>query len=388
MSSSCSICGADAVELLLDLGSQPLSNRFPESAVADQDRVPFRFGCCRNCGVARFIDPPAPELIRPKVDWIRYNEPEGHLDDMVDQLIVMDGVNTGCAFLGISYKEESTLQRLNERGYPNTRLLDLGIEDPRAGIETIQEQMTEETVEVDCADVIIVRHVLEHAQNTKQTVAALNKMLRPGGVIVYEVPDNTGLFENHEVCFLWEEHVLYFVPSTFRQTLGLFGYETEWMNNYAYPLENALVAFVRPAEVGRRHRAVAEQAFLAASIFVSTLEQDRARIRAGLAELRASGKTIAVFGAGHLAAKFINFYEVGEYLEFVADDHPGKQNKFMAGSGLPILPGSELKTRNIDLALMSLNPESEEKVMAKVGAMAPDLEFVSMFRSNPRSFLK
>ena len=386
MSRTCSICDEDAVELLLDLGLQPLSNRFLENRESDVLRVPFSFGCCRSCGVARFLNPPAPALIRPDDDWIRYNEPEGHLDDMVDNLLAFEGIKQSSTFLGISYKEESTLRRLNERGCSNTQLLDLGITDSRAGMETIQEMMTASAVEADCADVIVVRHLLEHAQDTKQVVEALNKMLRPGGVLVYEVPDNEKLFANQELCFLWEEHVLYFLPETFRQALDVLGYRVARMKSYPYPVENSLVAFVQPDTPSAIQPAVARTSFEAAQVFVSTVQQDREWIQTALADRRANGQKVAGFGAGHLATRFINFYNIAEYLDFVADDHPGKQNKTMAGSGLSILPGTELAAQGIDLALMSLNSESEERVLAKVGKQVPNLEFVSMFRSSLRAF--
>ena len=90
------------------------------------------------------------------------------------------------------------------------------------------------------------------------------------------------------------------------------------------------------------------------------------------------------FGAGHLATKFLNFYDIAEFLSFMVDDHPGKQGRVMAGSGLPILPSNVLQDDSPDLLLMSLNPESEERVMAKLSGKLKGCEFASMFRSSPR----
>ena len=56
---------------------------------------------------------------------------------------------------------------------------------------------------------------------------------------------------------------------------------------------------------------------------------------------------IALFGAGHLACAFANFMGVTDLIDFVADDTPQKQNKFLPGARLPILPSAALAERKI-----------------------------------------
>ena len=79
--SSCLYC-EQTVGRVLDLGPQPVSNRFlrPEEDPEKQYRHPLILGRCEGCSLLQLIDPmPAREVV-PRFDWIQYNEPEGHLD--------------------------------------------------------------------------------------------------------------------------------------------------------------------------------------------------------------------------------------------------------------------------------------------------------------------
>ena len=99
-------------------------------------------------------------------------------------------------------------------------------------------------------------------------------------------------------------------------------------------------------------------------LYAKKWEERRTQYVKFLAEYQRSRGTIALFGAGHLAATFINLLGVKTFIEFVVDDHPAKRGLFMPGSRLPIRGSVSLNKGDVKLCLMSLNPESEEKVMS------------------------
>jgi len=105
-----------------------------------------------------------------------------------------------------------------------------------------------------------------------------------------------------------------------------------------------------------------------------------------LQKLQHEGKRVALFGAGHLAAKFINFYDLAPYLCGVIDDNANKLGRFMPGSKLPIISSSCLESEKIDLCLLTLNPESEQKVLkAKSAYLAGGGRFRSIFSASSNS---
>ncbi|MBI2442226.1 MAG: SAM-dependent methyltransferase [Lentisphaerae bacterium] len=379
----CYLCRSQAVRSLLEFKDQPVCNRFLTDPLAEQYRHDLVAGQCGNCGLLQLIDPvPARELISP-YEWITYSEPEGHLDKLADMLAELPGLTPHSVIAGISFKDDSLLRRLNERGFANSWRLDpqvdLGIGVKGAGIETLQDRLTPERAEIILrhhppADLLIMRHVWEHSFEPRRLIAAVRKLLSPQGYLVLESPDCSPALSGGDYTTLWEEHNLYFTLPTFRAGLSQVGLEPVRLECFPYASENSLVAIGRftpePVEAeskrGRLPTAkVLQEKIKRAETFARTFPKTRERVRNLLAGHRAPGGRIAVFGAGHLACAFINFLELKDLVECVVDDHPKKKGLFMPGSALPIYGSEELLKRQITLCLLSLNPESEEKVMAR-----------------------
>src|ERR1041385_7639188 len=88
---ACHVCRSAKVEMLLDFGPQALSNRFlpkPQSEAL----FPFVRGQCAECGMIQIPNPIPPTELKARFDWIRYNEQEGHLDDMVKGSLNLPGL--------------------------------------------------------------------------------------------------------------------------------------------------------------------------------------------------------------------------------------------------------------------------------------------------------
>src|SRR5437016_4487555 len=109
---TCLSCQTPTVDLLLDCGPHPICNRFPATADAAEFMHPMRIGQCQRCGLVQTLDPvPAPELV-PSVDWITYNEPEGHLDRVAETLAALPGLPARAVFGGASFKDDTLLARM------------------------------------------------------------------------------------------------------------------------------------------------------------------------------------------------------------------------------------------------------------------------------------
>ncbi len=371
--SECAVCKTDVKEIL-NLGMQPVCNRFITSLSEEEYFHPLIFNQCKACGLIQINDPvPVGELI-PRYDWITYNEPESHLDGLAEMISSLPGIKKDAYVCGLSYKDDSTLRRLKGLGFKNVNRIDptndLGIKAQRAEIESLQDRMTPEAAtaigrKYGLADVILVRHILEHTHDTSRFITALKKLIKPDGYVVFEVPDCTQSIENLDYSMPWEEHVIYFTPETFRNSFAFMGFSLVHYKCYPYPFENSLVGIAQLNEktLSSPSGAILEDEMRRARAYSKGLSGSRDKYKNYFSDYRKQRGKIALFGAGHLACTFINLLGLEDYIEFVVDDNPKKQGLFMPGSHLPIRGSSELINEDIKLCLLSVSPESEEKVI-------------------------
>lgn len=320
------------------------------------------------------------EAVRPRYDWLSYNEPEGHLDDVATRLAALPGVTNDSRILGVTYKDRSTLDRMSRLGFTGTACLaedDLKAPVQPFGLETIQQILSDESsvrMLVDKygeSDVVLFRHIVEHSPDAARLIRSLRGLLAPGGYLVFEVPDSERVLRAGNHAFIWEEHVSYFTSTSLPRLAGEVGAEMVWLGKYPYLYEDSLVAVLRFGVPGQRMApmdALADRATRELESFAAGFEPSRKRWRKTLEAHRAGGRRVAMFGAGHLSAKFVNFLKIADLIECVVDDHPRKVGLLMPGSHLPIVPSAALDERNITVCISTLSPETELKVKSKLAA--------------------
>jgi len=394
----CLACQNPSVDVLLNFGNQPPSNRFVGGAEGDCDKHPLILGQCQSCGLIQLVNPMSVESVLSRYDWIVYNEPEGHLDRMVDDLINLIGLKKNSSILGLTYKDDTTLERFKKKGFEqNYRLSlaeDLQIQTPLAGLETIQEFVTATNFDgftryEDKADLLLVRHVLEHAHNPRKFIQSLMHLVKPGGYMVFEMPESTKFIEAFDYSFIWEEHITYHTKNTAISLFQNLGLEVVAAENYSYPLEDSLVVIIRvcPNNLSIDHEYVTGLLDIGRR-YAEQFNEVKHELSAMLQDLSDAGKKVVLFGAGHLATKFLNLFETSQFIHAVIDDNQNKSGLHMPGSRVAIKPSSILISEKVDLCLLSLNPESEAKVISK---NAPYLEsggeFKSIFRLSKMSLL-
>jgi hypothetical protein len=393
---TCRACGGDT-PTLLDVGRHAIANRFLSDPGGDEPTFPLELGQCRRCGLIQLMTPVPVEALISPYDWIRYREPEMHLDTMVDVLRQLPGISTASVIAAVTYKDDSTLERFARLGFSRTWRLDpadnLGITAPQAGIESIQDRLTPERARRAAeargpADLVIIRHVIEHAYDLRQFTDALLHLVKPDGYLVFEAPDCTLQLKTLDYTMVWEEHVAYFTPETLTLTLAALGLALVRFDCHPYPYENSLVAVVRP---GGAASASAASERVAAELergerYAAQFEARRAADVRQLDRVRREQGRIAMFGAGHLACMYLDLMGSTRFIDFVIDDHPAKRNLFMPGSRLSIRSSDALLTEDVALCLMSLSPESEEKVVARqVEFQARGGVFASIFPASRRA---
>ena len=371
----CHLCKSQSVIGLLDCGPQPICNRYLWHPAGVEYTHPMFLGQCQLCGLIQINDPVPAEELLPRHDWITYVEPEAHLDRLADIIAGLPGLTKSSPVCGLTYKDDSIVARLARLGFNETRRIDpegdLGITASAAGDETIQDRLTPEAAKLITekhgkTDVVIGRHIFEHAHQPLNFLKALKRLVSPKGYIVLEAPDTARSLGQGDYSCPWEEHTLYFTPETFQNAFAFGGLSVFRFDQFRYPDEDILTGITQVADeesptFPAPH--VLDNEISRGRAYAEGLTIQRARTEKFFADYLANTGKVALFGAGHRTTTYLELLNLKNYVEFVVDDNPNKVGLYMPGSRLPILGRRALISENIKLCIIALKSENEEKVI-------------------------
>lgn len=374
----CRICLQKRSKKIINFGNHPVSHKFNDGKSKDK-KFPLELGQCQSCGLVQLTKIIPMKKLVPKYEWITYNEPERHLDSLSKVISKLPGINKNSRICGVSYKEDTLLERLKKKGFRNTWRMnprnDLKILDKKANLETIQKKINTSTARLikkkhGEQDVVIVRHILEHTHNTHEFMLGLKKVIKENGYVIFEVPDCTDGFKIKDYNTLWEEHVFYFTELTLRNTLKVGGFDLHCFRRYKYPFESVLVSIVKKNKhqekkiINIKHSLLKKELNKLKFTKKNLLNKKRS-LKKFIKNYKRKDNHVAIFGTGHAACLFINLFEIENLIDFAIDDNSKKIGYFIPGSKIPICNSQFLKRKKIKLCLLGVSSDSEEKILKK-----------------------
>ncbi len=362
--------------MTLSLGSLAACNRFEFPGHAAFDTHPLSVAQCGSCDLVQLSSFPPIAFVRPRVPWIRYNEPEAHLDLLAERLHGFFSPEEASA-IGVGPFDRPLLGRLGKRGISCVEL-DLAARVPvEPGsfpyLETIQESvrpdmLAEVAAEQVAADLVSCRYLLEHSHNPVAALQGLRFLAKPDGVVLVEIPDGTKFLSSKDYSFIWEEHVCYFTEDTFRAVAFRAGFEVTSFFRYSGALEDALVFLLRyrPGSLGSYAPPGTSGKRGVFQRFRAGFEEVRKKYVRSLEGITNSGRKTVIFGAGHQSIIFINALGLQRYVSFVLDDSPDKIGYLVPGTGIEIVSSSKLmEDPAIGVCLLGVAPAVESKIRTK-----------------------
>ncbi len=375
---TCRFCGHLLRHRLIDLGSTALANGFlsPEQLREPESIYPLLLLVCDNCflvQVAEFEKHPEeifsadyPYFSSISKTWLTHSE--GYVRDAT-QRFHLDGSSF---VIEIASNDGYLLQFFKERGVPC-----LGIEPTSStaevarqkGIETLVDFFDENLAlrlesEDRRADLIVANNVLSHVPNLNSFVRGLKIALKWGGVLTVEFPHLARLIELNEFDTIYHEHFSYFSFQVVKRIFEFHGFDVfdvdelpthggslrvylRHRNDEAHPVTsrvNELLETELKLGIDRLtfYEGLQERANRTKAEFLSFLLQEKSQ-----------GSSIAGFGAAAKGNTFLNFCGIkSDLIEYIVDETPRKQGKFLPQSHIPIFGIEKLSETRPDIIVV------------------------------------
>ena len=202
-------------------------------------------------------------------------------------------------------------------------------------------------------DVVVCRHVIEHVPEPARLLSEI-RQASTGARVFIETPDVEWILRNEVIWDLFYEHCSYFSSYSFAtafqragfkdvKSTRIFGDQYLWVEASGTP-EKGEKTTCDPGNI--------------AKIVENYTQRERKILvlwNQTIAELRKRGP-IALWGAGAKGVTFASLFDPqAELITCVADLNPAKQNRFIGGSGHPIVSPSALSTLGIKHVVL-MNP--------------------------------
>jgi hypothetical protein len=206
------------------------------------------------------------------------------------------------------------------------------------------------------ADYVCCRHTLEHIAPVRDFVGLVRDTIgdRRQVNVFFELPDMERVLRQGAFWDVYYEHCSYFTGGSLARLFRAAGFDVRRLYK-AYD-DQYLMLEGRPA-AGPTEPALPQESDLAqVSALVAGFQRQVSErlelLAAAMAEHRARGHRVAIWGSGSKCVALISSLRLGAELVAVVDINPNKHGKFLAGSGLEIVSPDALTSLRPDVVLV------------------------------------
>jgi len=369
----CRGCGSRRLRKVFALRPSPIGDEFilPGEASCPQPCHPIDLHRCLDCGLHQLIDiVPAdrlyPDYIYRTASSLGLRE---HFARYAQQVAAGLGIANGDLVVDVGSNDGILLDAFRSLG-----ARPVGIEPAAAiaraasdrGIETVNAYFSPDVAATlrrthGPAKLVTANNVFANVDDLDSWMQSLDALLAADGCFVFESYYLADLLRNTVFDFIYHEHLTAFSVRPILSLCARHGFEL-FAAERVPTKGGSLRCFVRRAS-GKAPAAsvaalLAEEEALGLygdEIFRSFREKvDRlaAETCRHVHATRASGGTVAAFGACITGTTLLYDFGLQDCIDFIADDNPDKHGRLSPGAHIPVLPGPSLLARKPDLTIV------------------------------------
>ncbi|OBF76905.1 methyltransferase [Mycobacterium sp. 852002-51613_SCH5001154] len=361
----CRLCGEPAAIEFLNLGQQPLANKYPtEAEFAAEDFFPLQVFFCPTCKNVQLGTIVSRERMFEDYYYLS-SVNQGlveHFEDLAQQLasarfVVDVGSNDGILL--------RPLQKLGVKALGVEPSINVSKIANDQGLETLTsffDLSAAERIEESHgrADVIVASSVFTHLENPSGFIDTVKRLLTDDGTFIVEVEYIGAILASTQFERFYLDRIFYYSLTSLAKLFDAHGMSITHVREIA-PHGGSLQVFVQRA--GRQPASDATRQLIAREekgLTEETLREFRRNVdlqvsafKDQLAEYHHAGLRVAGYGSPARVATICNYGGIGpSEIPFTVDDSPLKQNKFTPGTHIPIVPKSYLDEHKPDVLVV------------------------------------
>jgi hypothetical protein len=348
----CDLCYKDSAVEFLDLGLQPLANKYPtQDMFASEDFYSLKIFFCTNCKNVQLGLKVSRERMFEDYYYLSSVNPglvrhfNAFAKELADRKFVIDvGSNDGILL--------KPLKEMGVRAVGIEPSINVGKIANDAGLETVISFFDTKSVEAVMAkygpaDVVVASSIFTHLENPHQFIEDVKLAITDDGAFIIEVEYIGNMLRDIQFERFYLDRIFYYSLTSLRDLFLLHGMyigDVEHIEPHGGSLRvTAYKEGKGPGVSDAVKKLLTEEA--------TTLTQEKLKefskmvddylslFKTKLQEYKKEGIRVAGYGAPARVATICNYGNIGpELIEFIVDDSPLKQNKFSPGTHIPIMP--------------------------------------------------
>ena len=371
---TCRLCGSSTLEVVLPLTPTSLADAYisADHLHEKQPVYPLDLYLCRDCGFSQLLDIVIPQVIY--LDYIYETVSSlglvDHFRRYADEMISTIRPPANALVVDIGSNDGTLLSFFKKRG-----MRVLGVDPAReialsataAGIKTLATFFTFDLAsqilnERGPATIITANNLYANVDDLATLTEAIHHLLSPDGVFVFESFYLADWMQNMVFDFTYHEHLSYF---SVKPLVSFFQrHNMELIDVKRVPTKGGSIRCTIQRSGGPRpvSPAVAKLVEMETKLglqraetfksFATRIDQAKEQTLEFIRSLSAQGKSLAGFGASATTTTLVYHFDLGDKLNFIADDYPAKQDLYSPGYHIPVLAPQALYERKPDYVLI------------------------------------
>ncbi len=369
----CRLTG-DPLEVVLNLGRQPLGNGFIKSESENEFFYDLRCGFSPVSQLFQIIDQPPPEIMfhDSYAFYSGTSSRMSHHFKMFSDAIVAKGYLAEMPFVvEVGCNDGIFLKNIKDRGIPH-----LGVEPSRnvanvaktLGVNVLQDFFNLETAQAIIQDygkasVVVAANVMCHIPDIKGVALAMATLLKPNGVLIFEDPYLGDVVRLGSYDQIYDEHVFLFSALSVSKIFAEVGLEL--IDVEPQPTHGGSMRYTLSA-IGRRPKTEAVGTLMAEEVrqgldrmetfyaFAQRVAKSAKALRDALEELKSKNLRVAAYGATSKSTTIYNFVQIDKTLiSCVFDNSVSKIGKLTPGTHIPIVEEAQFAIHAPDVTFLA-----------------------------------